>query len=87
MSMIFEKILRAFIGRFSDEVGSAIEQIVESSQNLFENVANTLKPTPAKSHYTFNMRDISKVMQGCCSADSKTTTTTVAVVRLWVHEN
>jgi dynein heavy chain len=62
MSMIFDKIVRAFIGRFSDEVGSAIAQIVESSQNLFENVANTLRPTPSKSHYTFNMRDISKVM-------------------------
>ena len=71
MSMIFEKILRAFIGRFSDAVGQAIEQIVESSQNVFENVAETLKPTPSKSHYTFNMRDISKVMQGVCSADSK----------------
>jgi dynein heavy chain len=73
MSMIFDKIVRAFIGRFSDEVGSAIAQIVESSQNLFENVANTLRPTPSKSHYTFNMRDISKVMQGVCSADQKTT--------------
>lgn len=73
MSMIFEKILRAFIGRFSEDVGQSIEQIVESSQNLFENVSSTLKPTPSKSHYTFNMRDISKVIQGCCSADQKTT--------------
>lgn len=33
------------------------------------------------------MRDISKVMQGCCAADSKSTNTTVDIVRLWVHEN
>lgn len=33
------------------------------------------------------MRDISKVMQGCCSADAKATTQTVDIVRLWVHEN
>lgn len=31
ITMIFAKILRAFIGRFSDEVGAAVAQIVESS--------------------------------------------------------
>lgn len=69
--MIFAKILKAFVGRYSDEVGGAVNQLVESSQNVFDNVAASLKPTPSKSHYTFNMRDISKVMQGCCSADQK----------------
>jgi dynein heavy chain len=87
MSMIFSKILKAFIGRYSDNIAAAIDQIVESSQNVFENVADTLKPTPSKSHYTFNMRDISKVVQGCCSADQKQTQETVDIVRLWVHEN
>jgi dynein heavy chain len=46
-----------------------------------------LKPTPAKSHYTFNLRDISKIIGGVCSADAKTTTDVTQFLRIWVHEN
>ena len=31
---------------------------------LFQNVQEQFLPTPAHSHYVFNMRDISKVFQG-----------------------
>jgi dynein heavy chain len=37
-------------------------------------------------HYTFNLRDISKVFQGLCSGDAKSTQDTTDLVRLWMHE-
>ena len=43
-------------------------------------------PTPSKSHYTFNLRDISKVMQGMLQIRTKKCTDADALVRLWVHE-
>jgi dynein heavy chain len=46
-----------------------------------------LKPTPNKSHYTFNLRDISRIAQGLCIADRRACVQAVDVVRLWVHEN
>ena len=42
---------------------------------------------PNKSHYTFNLRDMSKIFQGLCSANQKTTTQVVELIRLWIHEN
>jgi len=55
---------------------------------VYEQVLNgPLKPTPNKSHYTFNLRDISRIAQGVCLADRRSTIEPVHLVRLWVHEN
>lgn len=46
-----------------------------------------LKPTPNRSHYLFNLRDISRISQGLCLADKRSVFETVHVIRLWLHEN
>jgi dynein heavy chain len=46
-----------------------------------------LKPTPNKSHYTFNLRDISRIFQGLCGANNKLCFTPVHIARMWIHEN
>ena len=43
-------------------------------------------PTPSKSHYTFNLRDISKVMQGMLQIRTAKCADADGLVRLWVHE-
>lgn len=43
-----------------------------------------LLPTPAKSHYIYNMRDVSKVFQGL--AQVNTVTDKKSLIRLWCHE-
>lgn len=87
ISMIFSKILDAFVGNFSDAVGKLVGPLVESTQVVFKGVADNLRPTPSKSHYTFNLRDISKIMQGVCSAESKQTQKAEDLLRIWIHEN
>ena len=46
-----------------------------------------LLPTPAKSHYTFNLRDLAKVMQGVLSAESKCVKNKKDFLRLYIHES
>lgn len=54
---------------------------------VYEKVRKELLPTPTKSHYLFNLRDISKVFQGVCLSHPKVILEKQDLVRLWYHEN
>lgn len=45
-----------------------------------------LLPTPAKSHYIFNLRDYSRVVQGLLLATTEKFTDSSKVIRLYTHE-
>jgi len=73
---------------FNDPIKDAVTPVVEMTLRVYDQVLNgPLKPTPNKSHYTFNLRDISRIAQGLCLADRRMCSEPVHLVRLWVHEN
>lgn len=44
-------------------------------------------PTPAKFHYVFNLRDLSKIWQGMLTVTSQVAATSVSIIMsLWKHE-
>jgi len=43
-------------------------------------------PTPAKCHYTFNLRDLSKVVQGILMIKLENLEDKAGLVYLWIHE-
>lgn len=62
---IFKSIIGGFLSEgFKSELRLLSSNIVEASLNVYNQISIELRPTPAKSHYTFNLRDISKVCQG-----------------------
>lgn len=50
-------------------------QLVTGTVELYNAIRIELLPTPNKSHYTFNLRDLGKVVQGLMRADPKTLST------------
>ena len=53
---------------------------------MYNNIRLQMKPTPKKSHYTFNLRDVSKVFQGILMIQPKECLNADSACRLWAHE-
>jgi dynein heavy chain len=62
MDTIFTTILGAFYYNFSQEIKDAISPLIAMTLRVYDNVlTGPLKPTPSRSHYTFNLRDVSRI--------------------------
>jgi len=54
---------------------------------LFRKVKEALPPTPAKAHYTFNLRDVARVVFGIMMVPSGAVgDDTTVISRAWTHE-
>jgi hypothetical protein len=45
--------------------------MVQTCISVYKTISAQLLPTPAKSHYTFNLRDLSKIFQGMLMVDAR----------------
>ena len=68
------------------ELSALSTAIVQSTIDVYRTVESDLLPTPSKSHYTFNLRDLSKVIGGVTSAGGSVNDVD-QLVRLWTHES
>ena len=83
---IFTTMLKAFLNPFVEEVKENVNEVVESTLEMYKQISAELLPIPSKSHYTFNLRDIAKVFQGLSSSQPRVLNTKILLVRLWCHE-
>jgi len=63
-----------------------MRKIVSCTVECYKQIIKIFLPVPKKSHYIFNLRDLSKVFQGLSLANSKTLPDVTSFIRLWIHE-
>eukprot|EP00931_Biecheleriopsis_adriatica_P059470 TRINITY_DN3558_c0_g1_i1.p1 TRINITY_DN3558_c0_g1~~TRINITY_DN3558_c0_g1_i1.p1 ORF type:complete len:4293 (+),score=1112.20 TRINITY_DN3558_c0_g1_i1:173-13051(+) len=88
MAQIFNAILewKFRADNYPSDVASLSKKIVSATLEIYKNTSNELRPTPMKVHYTFNLRDFSKVVCGVLLLKKSECEGADRHVRLWVHE-
>lgn len=86
IATIFGTILNGLCAASFPDLADLTAPLLNATLGIYHTVCASLLPTPAKSHYTFNLRDISKVVQGVCMADKRRTNDRRDLVRIWLHE-
>ena len=90
MARIFGQILDWHL-RVTEEVPVEMQaltgNIIKATGDIYHSAADHLLPTPLKSHYTFNLRDFGRVVQGLLLIRRNALDGDKAkLTRLWAHE-
>ena len=91
---IFSKILESAFTAYPESWKTAISSVTRLSIALNERAVQVLLPLPAKSHYSFNLRQVSELVQGLTLVPSKKVSAVSdknnqlsLLMRLWVDES
>ncbi|XP_032178397.1 dynein heavy chain 2, axonemal isoform X4 [Mustela erminea] len=86
ITRIFGTMINQKLQDFEEEVKAIGNVVTEATLDVYNTVVQRFLPTPAKIHYLFNLRDISKVFQGMLRANKDFHDTKSSITRLWIHE-
>ncbi|XP_018654464.1 LOW QUALITY PROTEIN: hypothetical protein Smp_130810 [Schistosoma mansoni] len=86
LKQIFSSIINGYLLEFPQGVRSVGDSIVNAAVEIYTRMAKELLPTPTKSHYVFNLRDLSKCIQGVLQGDLIVIRNKQSISRLFYHE-
>jgi dynein heavy chain len=87
MTRILVSILSGWIGIVKPAFADLAQPIVKAGVELFYKCSNDLLPTPEKCHYTFNLRDPAKLLQGMIMVNVKLSLNSEQdLISLFLHE-
>lgn len=88
LKRIFTNLMTWFLAKKSidPDFHQVFNMAVDASIDLYLKVNENLKAVPSKPHYLFNLRDLSRVIQGIQIINKKEANNNNKIVRLCIHE-
>mmetsp|Transcript_30720 Transcript_30720/g.59916 ORF Transcript_30720/g.59916 Transcript_30720/m.59916 type:complete len:4305 (+) Transcript_30720:116-13030(+) len=86
LKQIFATIMDFWMSSFTSKIRGLKNSLVDAVVDMYDSIGKGLLPTPAKSHYTFNLRDVAKVFQGIMQIAPEKILEPNDLIRIWSHE-
>ena len=83
---IFSAMMAAQLGPFRDQLRGMLASLVDASLRVYTRIQSEMRPTPARAHYTFSIRDLQRLLGGIALASPQQVRKPFQLIRLWVHE-
>ncbi|XP_062562978.1 dynein axonemal heavy chain 3 isoform X3 [Armigeres subalbatus] len=71
---------------FPEPVSRLCKNLCQAVVSVYRGAIANFLPTPAKSHYLFSLRDVTRIYQGIVMVPAKRLPDPEKLVRLWAHE-
>lgn len=89
LDMIFQTIMKGHYQSsrgFADDVCMVAEKLVAATRKLWTATKIKMLPTPAKFHYIFNLRDMSRITQGFINSSKDEIKAVPELIHMWTNE-
>jgi len=87
LTKIFNSIFSGWIQKtLTVDFHDSSQRIVQATIKIYQETDLKLKPTPIKSHYSYNLRDVSKIIQGLMMSKKQTFPKKETLFKLVAHE-
>ncbi|KEP63814.1 UNVERIFIED_CONTAM: ATPase family associated with various cellular activities (AAA) domain-containing protein [Hammondia hammondi] len=86
LDVVFGSLLREWMTQALPTFGDVQEKLVNLTLDTFLKIPSLLLPTPQSPHYTWDLRDLAHVLQGCMQGTKETVTDVETLIKLWHHE-
>ena len=87
LSKIFHSVVDwHFSKNYNDEIVRTCKGLVGATLDVYKSSTFSFLPIPSKCHYTFSLRDFSRVIRGTLLIPPTHLTNGDKLIKLWVHE-
>jgi len=86
---IYSQILQSHLAQFDNSFNGLSEKLIEATLYVFNKILKdtAFAPSARKFHYQFNLRDLSKIVEGLTMSSAQFyKNSPVKMIKLWVHE-